>query len=456
MDVSQRIARHVSGTRAEAVPASALAAAKRSLLDAIGVSVAASGLAPECLPFVALARAERAAPVCSILGFAERTSPAAAAFANGALAHALDFEDAHDPSLCHPNAQVVPVLLALAQAGGGVRGEDFLAATAVGCDLTCRLSLALGEPLAEHGWYAPSLLGGFGAVAAGANLLRLDERRTLDAFSLVLGQLGSHGQIFGSTASPMRGIRDAFPAHAALVSVLLACEGLRGFDSPFEGAGGLQAAYARGEGDLASALDDLGERYAGAEVSFKPWPSCRATHAFVEGSLALREQKALRPNEIASVTLTGSPRATRIVAEPREPRLRPGTIVEAKFSVYYTVALAFATGGIALSSFTEDGLGDKEVLGLAARITFVEDDAFAIDSGRVEVTTSDGRSFAYETRAAAGGPANPISDEALVAKFLDCIAYAAVPKDEDFWKVFADRLLSLDAAVDVAAELAGL
>ena len=453
VDVSEKIARHVSATRAEAIPANALEAARRSLLDAIGVSVAASGLAPECLPFVELARAERAAPVCSILGFGERTAPAAAVLANGALAHALDFEDAHDPSLCHPNAQVVPVLLALAQSEGGVRGGEFLAAMAVGCDLTCRLSQALGTPLADHGWYAPSLLGGFGAAAAAANLLRLDERRTLDAFSLLVGQLGSHGQIFGSTDSPMRGVRDAFPAHAALVSVLLAREGLRGFDRPFEGHGGLQAAYARGEGDLVSALEDLGERYAGEEVSFKPWPSCRATHAFVEAALELRGRERLQPAAIASVTLTGSPLATRIVAEPRAQKLRPGTIVEAKFSVFFTVALALATGKIALSSFTEATLDDPELLGLAGRIAFVADDAFGIDSGRVEVATTDGRTLAFEVAAAAGGPANPISDEALVAKFLGCTGYAAAPNDEASWKAFAARILTLEAAADVAAAL---
>ena len=250
------------------------------------MSVAASGLAPECLPFVRLARAEGAAPVCSILGFDERTSPSAArASLNGALAHALDFEDAHDPSLSHPNAQTVPVLLALAESEGGISGRDFLAAQAVGCDLTCRLSLALGQVLAARGWYPPSLLAGFGATAAAANLLRLDERQTLDAFSLVLGQLGSHGQILGSTGSVIRSVRDAFPAQAALVSALLARDGVPGFDAPFEGPGGLCSTYAGGEGDLAAALDTLGSEYAGAGISFKPWPSCRATHAFVEGAL---------------------------------------------------------------------------------------------------------------------------------------------------------------------------
>ena len=200
VDVSARIARHVASTTAESIPDAALEAAKRSLLDAIGVSVAASGLAPECLPFVRLARARarRRRPArCS--GSASERRRRRAVFANGALAHALDFEDAHDPSLSHPNAQTVPVLLALAESEGGISGRDFLAAQAVGCDLTCRLSLALGQALAARGWYPPSLLAGFGATAAAANLLRLDERQTLDAFSLVLGQLGSHGQILGST-----------------------------------------------------------------------------------------------------------------------------------------------------------------------------------------------------------------------------------------------------------------
>ncbi len=454
MGVSARIARHVAETRPEAIPAAALAAASRSLLDAIGVSVAASGLAPECRPFASLVRKERAAPVCTMLGFGERASAAGAAFVNGALAHALDFEDADDDSLCHPNAQIVPVLLALAESEGGLSGRDFLGAMAVGCDLTCRLSRALGPTLSGRGWYPPSLVAGFGATAAAANLLRLDERRTLDAFSLVLGQLGSHGPIFGSSGTAMRGVRDAFPAHAALVSALLAREGLRGYDLPFEGVGGLVHAYAGGEPDLAVVLNDLGETYAGEHVSFKPWPSCRATHPFIEAALALRAEHRFLPDEIAGVRLVGSADAGALVAEPRELKLRPETVVEAKFSVYVTVALALADGVLDLGSLTPGHALADDALRLAGRVRFEAAEGFGIAGGRVEVETIGGQLYSEDVSVALGAPGNPISDGRLLAKYLDCMNHAASPLDLATTRALADRILGLDEATDAASALA--
>jgi 2-methylcitrate dehydratase PrpD len=453
VEVSATIARHVAETRAEAIPALALAAARRSLLDAIGVSVAASGLAPECLPFASLAGREQAAPVCTILGFGERTSPAAAALVNGALAHALDFEDADDESLCHPNAQIVPVLLALAESAEGIGGRELLAAMAVGCDLTCRLALALGPALAERGWYPPSLVAGFGATAAAANLLRLDERRTLDAFSLVLGQVGSHGPIFTSSGTAMRGVRDAFGAHAALVSALLARDGLRGYDAPFEGPGGLLDAYTGGGADLSGALDELGAAYAGERVSFKPWPSCRATHPFVEGALALRAEQGLRPDQVAGVRLVGSPEANALVAEPRELKLRPGTVVEAKFSVYVTVALALEAGELGLGSFAPGRIGAGRAPELAGRIHFQVDETLGVTAGRIEITTTDGRVLAREVPMALGAPGNPLSDEQLLAKHLDCTSHAASPLEPATREELAKRILSIDEETDVPSVL---
>ena len=174
-------------------PPDAIEAAKLSLLDAMGVSIAAGTLGEGCAPFVALARAQGGEPVCTILGFGDRATAAGAALANGALAHALDFEDAHDEAFVHPNAALVPVLLALAEARGGVSGESFLTALAVGCDLTCRLGIALSTGLAARGWYGPPILGGLGAAAGAACLLGLDERGVRDgavADARAAGQLG--------------------------------------------------------------------------------------------------------------------------------------------------------------------------------------------------------------------------------------------------------------------------
>jgi 2-methylcitrate dehydratase PrpD len=454
MEVSSTLARHCSRTAFEDIPARAVEQAARSLLDAIGVSMAASGLAPECGPFLELARAEQAAPVCTILGVGERTSPSAAALANGALAHALDFEDAHDTALVHPNAPIVPVLLALAESEPEIDGRRFLAAMAIGCDLTCRLSLAVGDRLRERGWYPPSLLGGLGATAAGASLLRLDERATLDAFSLVTGQLGTHAELLHSPETVMRSVRDAFPAHAALLAVQLARNGVRGYDHPFEGTSGFFPVYVGEPANELILLDGLGEAYAGSEISFKPWPSCRGTHSFVEGALALVEQHALDVGQIEHVLLVAAPVVGSIVAEPRARKLRPETVIDAKFSAYFTTALAFREGRVTLDEFTADRLADPELLALADRIAFEADPALDTRSGRVAVATKDGETLVHEVTSLAGSPENPLSREQLVQKFIDCARHAVRPFDASRGRRFAEQILRLEEVDSVAAELA--
>ncbi len=143
-----------------------------------------------------------------------------------------------------------------------------------------------------------------------------------------------------------------------------------------------------------------------------------------------------------------------MVAEPRELKLRPGTLVEAKFSIYFTVALALEVGSVTLASFTPDRLADARVSSLAERIRFSVDERIGIDAGRVEVTTRDGRTLLADVPLAPGSPGNPLSDEALVAKFLECTAHAAVPQEEATWAALAERILTLETHDDVAAALA--
>ena len=126
-----------------------------------------------------------------------------------------------------------------------------------------------------------------------------------------------------------------------------------------------------------------------------------------------------------------------MVAEPRELKLRPRTLVEAKFSVYFTVALAFEAGSVTLDSFTAERLADDRVSSLAERVRFSADERIGIDAGRIEVTTRDGRTLVAEVPIAPGSPGNPISDEGLVAKFLACTAHAAAPSGEEAWAALA-------------------
>jgi 2-methylcitrate dehydratase PrpD len=324
---------------------------------------------------------------------------------------------------------------------------------AVGCDVTCRLSLAAGRRLHERGWYPPSLLAGIGATAAGANLLRLDERQTLDAFSLAIGQLGSHGQLLHSPESVVRSVRDAFPAHAALVSVLLARRGVRGYDEPLEGPSGLFAVYVGEAPDEGVLLAGLGETYAGEEISFKPWPSCRGTHSFVEAALSLVGEHGVRPAEIDRVRLVASPTVGSIVAEPRERKLRPGSVIDAKFSAFFTTALAFEDGRVTLDGFTDERLRDPALLRLAERMEFEADPSYRDSGGALTVETRSGAVLGYVVEDLAGSPSRPLSDDDLVAKFLDCAAHAASPLHASDGRRLAEVVLRLEEVRHVGREL---
>lgn len=48
--------------------------------------------------------------------------------------------------------------------------------------------------------------------------------------------------------------------------------------------------FASGEYEKATLLDGLGETFCSERLSFKRWPACRGTHAYIEAALTLREQ----------------------------------------------------------------------------------------------------------------------------------------------------------------------
>jgi len=144
--LSSALAAHVAGVRFGQLPQSTVHASKRALLDAVGVMYAASGLASEARPFIDFAQAQRGAPESTVLGTDARVPAAMAALANGALSHALDYEDAFDAAPVHPNASLIPAVLALAQSRA-LGGKELIAAIATGCDFACRLALSLRQPL---------------------------------------------------------------------------------------------------------------------------------------------------------------------------------------------------------------------------------------------------------------------------------------------------------------------
>lgn len=450
--ISDILAAHIAGANWDSLPEAARDGARRVLLDASGVIFAASGLSPEAAPFIALARANGPGP-CAILGTDHRVQPLGAAMANGALAHAVDYEDAFDLAPAHPNASLVPVLLALAQSQGPVDGARFLTALAVGGDIACRIALSLRQPMEQGGWYPPPIVAAFGAVAGAANLLGLTAEQVKDALSLVLCQVTMPGEIKYSRRTVLRAVREAFPAQAALTAALLARDGVAGFEAPLEGKAGFFALYAGGQFDAADLTDRLGARFWGAELTFKPWPSCRGTHPFIEMALELQAPHGFAAADVARIAVHVDDVQAMLV-EPLPRKQAPAVAIDAKFSIPFTTAMALVRGGVKLDDFGPESLADPQVLALAGRIAPVADGAPAWRrgvGGAMSIELHDGRSFAAHVDNALGCPARPLSDAAQRAKFIDCLSRAARPVGQREAEVLAQAILTLERCTDVGA-----
>jgi 2-methylcitrate dehydratase PrpD len=427
-------------------------AAKRVLLDATGVMLGASGIARETGAFVALAESMGPGP-CAILGSGLSAGPAMAALANGAMAHALDYEDAFDLAPGHPNASLVPALLALSQLDGRVDGRRFIAALVAGCELACRMGLALERKMEAGGWYPPPILAGYGASLGAAHLLDLTPQQVSDALSLTLCQVTMPGEIKHSARTVIRAVREAFPAQAAVQSALLAQQGLAGFEEPLEGRGGFYALYAGGRFSPEVLLAPLDGSLWIEHLTFKPWPSCRGTHPFIEMALDLRDRERFDPNEIVAVRVGVGP-MQRMLVEPLERKRAPSVAIDAKFSVPYCVAAVLAGRNIDLDAFSEERLRDQQVLALASKVEFQRpggSEQWRGDAGTLRVELADGRKLEESLSQARGAPANPLSDRELTDKFVDCATRAARPMAAGRARALAGQILALEDCADVGA-----
>lgn len=456
-NISQKIAEHIASARFEALPSEAVEAAKKSLLDTIGVILAATRLGEGCDHFVGLALEAGGRGESSIIGFDQKVPSFMAAFANGSMAHALDYEDTHERALVHPSAATVPAAVAVAEASGKVSGKKLLTAIAVGNDLVCRLGLAAKVDPRDYGWYMPPILGSFGATAAASCLLELDKEKTLAALSLTLCQSTCSAELVYSPHSAVRSVRDAFSAKAGVLGALLAQRGVSGFERPIEGAAGLYASFFRGQYDPALLLENLGRVYEGGRVSYKPWPSCRGTHPYIETVLQWREQYGLEPAEIEKIKVEVSP-LNRVLCEPEEAKRRPATSINAKFSLPFVLGVALKYGRVGLEHFTNEALEDEDVLAVAERVSHYVNSA--LDSketvkGSLELWAR-GNVLSKETTVAYGHPDHPMDHEALLDKFYGCARNAVRPLSEERIYTFAKQVWHLEKLEDAALIMSSL
>jgi 2-methylcitrate dehydratase PrpD len=122
MTVAEELVDWALALRPGDLPDSAADAALRHLLDGVGNAIASlhgHAVDPALIVATGLGGDE-----ATILGTTQRVGAPAAALANGALVHGLDFDDTHAGGLVHATAVVLPAALAVGEIRGGLPDCD--------------------------------------------------------------------------------------------------------------------------------------------------------------------------------------------------------------------------------------------------------------------------------------------------------------------------------------------
>jgi len=404
--VTRALVRAVRDIRWEETPNHAREAARQCLLDFLGCAVAGSRqpLAQILLTEIA---AREGSSEATLIGRQERCSRSTAALLNGAAGHALDFDDTHMLMGGHPSVPVIPAALAVAETIGA-NGQSLLEAIIAGIEFECRLGAVIGGEHYAIGFHSTGTLGAFGAAAACAHLLKLEEDGWLRAMGLAGTQAAGLKSAFGTMAKPLHAGR---AASNGLLSALAARGGFTSNHEVLEADQGFLATHA-GAAPSAQPIDQFAGRFLIRDTLFKYHASCYLTHAPINAATRIRSEHHVDPQAIDDVEV----RVARSLLKVCNIQ-SPTTGLEGKFSLRATTAMALRGEDTSdLGTFNDARVMDPDLVALRDRVRVVSVDKTPQTRVRV-IVTSRGRQFEAESDSGQPAPDLDLQRERLSSKF---------------------------------------
>ncbi|MBI4185841.1 MmgE/PrpD family protein [Candidatus Berkelbacteria bacterium] len=443
MNISAAIAQHVSTSEYESLPEEAIAAAKRSFLDTLGVALAGSK-APGMDAVASIYAHQGGAPESSVWGDCSRRLPAmSAALLNGLAAASLDYDGLHPIGLVHPGIVTIPAALAVSERVHA-SGRQFLTAVALADDLMCRMALSHSE---RRGWNFTAVYGGLAASIAASKIIGLSRHRLQDAMGLAY-ITASGTQQPAAERSLAKRMQSAHASQCGVWAALLAEKGYNGPAAIFEGKFGIYNLYE--PGDFREVINDLGVRFENTRISMKKYPSCGCTHAVLDGLLDIISEHAVSVDRVRAIETIISPYMDRLVGAPFSPGENPQ--VAAQFSVQYAVACALLFRRFSLDELRIEKILDSRVREVANRVKITVDasNGGGVAPAEIKITLADGTVIHRRVEDLKGSPSNPFTDPEVEEKFIDCVLHG----DSERTRVSAQSLYSMMSRVEEADDMA--
>lgn len=397
------------------LPSEVRTASVRLLADTLAVGAAGDG-APGEAAILAAARAFGTGDAARLIGTGERLPAPSAAFVNGYRIHCLEWDSVHEGAVVHALSVVTAALGAAIDRRGGCDAEAALTALAVGVDVAAGLGIGATGGLR---FFRPAVAGVMGAALAVA---RIDGAPLADAlglaYSSAAGTMQAHVE-----GLPTLPFQIANAARAAIVASDLAAQGFAGPRDAIEGPFGYFKLFE--EGELGGYAAELGQRWRISEISTKPYPSGRASHAMLGALAALAPDPAM----VAAIELAAPPLIHRLVGRPYRASMTPAY---ARLCLPFLTALMLTDGRIDPRRFTPDGFADPGLAALAKKVRLVpdgNDDPNALFPQRLTIIDGAGGRTEHRVAHTLGSPDNPLDAAGLAAK--RALARALAPAAAD-------------------------
>jgi len=418
----QTLSQFICRTSFDELPETLVVKAKQHLLDTLGAALAGSQtpLTQRALRAMNASEAEGASVIWGAdYGLSARN----AALINGIAAHALELDDSGGCD--HSGAVVIPAMLAVLPLCDPMPdGKELLTAMILGYDVARRVLEACGgySPHNEAGWHSTGTCGVFGAAAACARLLKLDESQTASALGLAASMSGGLWAFIHDGADSKK-LHAGRPAEGGVLAALLAREGMTGPTQVFDDVwGGFLRTLARDTAQPQALTDDLGVVWKLARCSIKPYAACRGTHSAIDAIGLLLSELHISADQVQSIEVNASAFLVDMCAG-----VDVQTLAAAQMSLPYALAVRCLLGHAGLDAYDDNLRTDAKVLGFMARIHMHVDASLApLDEPRVTLISEQGRTASLQVKTPLGGPLNPIGHEELWDKYSS-LAVRALP-----------------------------
>jgi 2-methylcitrate dehydratase PrpD len=410
--VTDTFARFVATSDYSTISEKALTNAKLHILDTFGVALAAVSTPVAAIVFDYCKRIG-GEPQTTIWGIASRTSMPMAAFINGLLAHALDYDD-WDAFIHagHPTSMVTAACISLAEVMRA-SGKDLLKGYIVGIEVLARIAGATPN-LQERGFHSTPIWGSIGAAVACGSVLRLDLDKIKASLGITASGMGGIHRQQGSMVKPFHA---GNAARNGIEAVLLADKGFTADPAIIEAPRGFcDTFFGPGTCDYQKMIESIGKPFflESPGLGLKLHPCSAPQFLAADAALYLKRRHNIRYSDVAKIEISIPP-----LRYQRHYHSEVKTGLRGKFAINYVVALCILEGKLEIDSFTDAKANDPQVQQALGKVEVLVDETIPEPGPYcpVSVELNDGTRFSHTAKIAKGHPENPLTEEEVLDKF---------------------------------------